>query len=230
MNYEIVDFDINSLLKINLNKSESVIAEAGSMMYMKNGINIRTEKHEEVSYTSLHHYAALQQSNKSEFLSEEDNGEIMFSPSSPGKILHFELNNTSICSDSLSFLCCTSGLKFTQKGSIDGLLSGAGLFKETFTGNGHLFLKCFGDFMSIELKEGEKISIDTGHLLAHDESVDVKILKSDGDRFDSFAEGEILVCEFTGPGKVWLQSRNRSEFAKVIQTFLPKRKISRMPD
>lgn len=121
-------------------------------------------------------------------------------------------------------------MKLEQKGSIDGLLSGAGLYKETFKGTGHLFLKCFGDFMHVELKEGEKISIDTGHLLAHDESVELTILKNEGDRFDSFAEGEILVCEFTGPGKVWLQTRNRSEFAKVIQTFLPKKRISRLPD
>ena len=95
---------------------------------------------------------------------------------------------------------------------------------ETFRGTGDIFLKCFGDFMSIELREDETVAIDAGHLLAHDESVTSTILSSSDGRFDQFAEGEILVGEFKGPGRVWLQTRNRSEFAKVIQTYLPKKK------
>ena len=64
------------------------------------------------------------------------------------------------------------------------------------------------------------ITVDTGHMVAYDEGVTMSLRKASGGLVQSFKSGEGIVFDFTGPGRVWLQSRNPNEFLSFIQAAI----------
>lgn len=55
--------------------------------------------------------------------------------------------------------------------------------------------------------EGEKYIVDNGHLVAWNTKYVMERVASGG-IISGFASGEGLVCKFTGPGTVFIQTRN----------------------
>ena len=66
-----------------------------------------------------------------------------------------------------------------------------------------------------QLQPGEQHIVDNGHLVAW--SCDYRIEKAGGGTMGSLKTGEGLVCRFTGPGSVYVQTRNRDEFQAFIR-------------
>jgi len=64
--------------------------------------------------------------------------------------------------------------------------------------------------------------VDTGHIVAFEPTLDFK-LRRVGSWFSTFFSGEGFVCEFTGHGKLWVQTRNPSEFGSLVGPKLPPR-------
>ena len=89
------------------------------------------------------------------------------------------------------------------------------------SGNGPLLLSCFGALDKWELAPGESITVDTGHMVAYEDTVQMTIRKaSGGGLVQSFKSGEGLVFDFQGPGRVWTQTRNPNELMSWIQSFV----------
>ena len=86
---------------------------------------------------------------------------------------------------------------------------------------GDIFLSCYGAVTVKELGAGETYIVDTGHMVAFDESVTYKIKKAAKGLMSTVLSGEGLTCEFSGPGKVWIQSRNIKGFAALIAKLSP---------
>jgi uncharacterized protein (AIM24 family) len=63
--------------------------------------------------------------------------------------------------------------------------------------------------------------IDNGHLVAWPEDMEYKIQKASSGWFSSATSGEGLVCRFTGPGRVLIQTRNPGGFGQWIRQFIP---------
>lgn len=223
MNYEILNQGNNELLKFNLQKNEPILAEAGSMMYMGASVKVSTPEDPTVNARTLSELISNAEEVKSKFECDEG-GTLCLAPSTPGSILKIDVKEKAIIADGMSFLASGDKFTFTRMGSLQGMLWGAGLFLEKVEGEGELFLKSYGSPHLFELGENDAIEVDTGHLIAFEETMSYTIRKPESGRFDQFAAGEWIVTEFKGPGKIWLSSRNRSEFAKVINKFLPKKK------
>ena len=58
--------------------------------------------------------------------------------------------------------------------------------------------------------------MDTGHIVAFNDTLDFSITKAGGSWISSFLGGEGLVCKFKGKGTVWCQSHNASGFGKIL--------------
>jgi uncharacterized protein (AIM24 family) len=67
------------------------------------------------------------------------------------------------------------------------------------------------------LEAGQGITLDTGHMVAYEDSVQMTIRKATGGLVQTFKSGEGLVFDFVGPGKVWTQTRNPNELLGWIQ-------------
>ena len=102
-----------------------------------------------------------------------------------------------------------------------GIFSGAGLFVVKASGNGLVFFNSFGAIHTLELAAGEELIVDTGHLVAWDADMQYKVAKASSGIMSSLTSGEMLVCKFTGPGKVYTQSRNPGSFGGWVGSIIP---------
>ncbi|MCU0302180.1 MAG: TIGR00266 family protein [Candidatus Nanopelagicales bacterium] len=98
--------------------------------------------------------------------------------------------------------------------------SGEGLILLRCTGQGQVLMSAYGAIRPYTLAPGEKMSVDTGHVVAFDESVQYQVRKA-GSWKSTILGAEGLVTDFSGPGRLWLQTRSSSDFVNWIQSKLP---------
>ena len=103
--------------------------------------------------------------------------------------------------------------------------SGEGLLLLRCTGAGDLLMSSYGAIRRHDLAPGETMTLDTGHVVAFDESVRYGVRKAGGWK-SSILGGEGLVTDFTGPGRVWFQTRNVSDFVQWMISKMPAQRSS----
>ena len=218
MNYEILYKPSFSALKVTLSAGESIIAEAGAMVSMSEGINIETKARGGI-FGSLKRSVLGGESFFMNTFTASKEGEVIFAPPLPGDIYPVELSGT-IYTQSHAYIASTEGITIDTKwGGAKTFFSREGLFLLKITGNGTVFLSSYGAIHEIKLQAGQKYTVDTGHIVSFEEGVGYKVKTVGGIKSTLFS-GEGLVCELTGPGKITLQTRNLS----ALITMLPKEK------
>jgi uncharacterized protein (AIM24 family) len=88
------------------------------------------------------------------------------------------------------------------------------------SGTGNMFVSSFGGILKKELKVGEKFVVDNGHIVAFPASMPYAIERMGEGMTGMVTTGEGLACAFTGPGTIYLQSRNLRTFAEQLNPFL----------
>ncbi|MBF6060995.1 TIGR00266 family protein [Nocardia terpenica] len=102
----------------------------------------------------------------------------------------------------------------TKWGGFANLFGGEGGFGLRAHGRGEVVLGVFGAIDVFDLQPGEPVAIDSGHVVAYDLSIKFGIRRAvSGRSLQSLKSGEGLVFDFTGPGRVLLQTRNPGAFA-----------------
>ncbi len=102
----------------------------------------------------------------------------------------------------------------TKWAGFANLFGGEGGFGLRAHGQGEVVLGVFGAIDVIDLQPGEVVTIDSGHVVAYDLALNFSIRRAvSGRSLQSFKTGEGLVFDFTGPGRVLLQTRNPGAFA-----------------
>jgi uncharacterized protein (TIGR00266 family) len=108
----------------------------------------------------------------------------------------------------------------TQWGGFKNLFGSEGGFILRAEGAGPVVFSCYGALEVWNLGAGETISVDTGHMVAYESTVNMSIRQASGGVVQTFKSGEGLIFDFTGPGRVWTQTRNPNEFLGWIQAAL----------
>ena len=131
-----------------------------------------------------------------------------------------------------SYLAGDASLAISIQGSARGMLSGEGLFLLTVQGSGLLLLSSFGAIHTKELGSGEEYIVDTGHIVAFEDTMQWRIEKATGASqgiggffkglMTSALTGEGFVCRYRGPGKLYIQTRQLPGFARQLLPFLPR--------
>jgi uncharacterized protein (TIGR00266 family) len=221
MEHEILYKPSYSLLKIKLSGGESISAEAGAMVSMSDTIEMETKAKGGV-------FSALKRSmlgGESFFINTfkaAAPGEVTFAPSLPGDIHDLELKGQTIYVQSGSYIAGSPDIVVDTKwGGAKTFFSREGLFLLKVTGSGKLYLSSFGAIHKVDLTEGQKYIVDTGHMVAFDEGVNYSVRRAGGLKATLFS-GEGLVCELTGPGRIYLQSRSFGAFLSFLIPRLPK--------
>jgi uncharacterized protein (TIGR00266 family) len=115
-----------------------------------------------------------------------------------------------------------AGLKLdTQFQGLKGLFTGEGLFFLHVSGAGTLVVSAFGALDEVPL-DGELI-VDSGHVVAFEETLSYSLGKAGGSWLQSFLGGEGVVMRFRGRGRLLVQSHNRTEFGRALGGRLPPR-------
>ncbi len=110
----------------------------------------------------------------------------------------------------------------TQWGGMANLFGGEGGFGFRASGQGEAIVSVYGAVDYMDLAPGEVVTIDTGHVVAYDLAMQFRMRRAvEGRSIQSMKTGEGWVFDFTGPGRVLLQSRNPEAFAHWVGEMIP---------
>jgi len=104
----------------------------------------------------------------------------------------------------------------TKWGGFKNMFGSEGGFILRAEGQGSMVVAAYGAIEAWDLEPGQTITLDTGHMVAYQESVQMALRKVTGGLVQTFKSGEGLVFDFTGPGRVLIQTRNPNEFLSFI--------------
>mgnify|MGYP000884398466 CR=1 FL=1 len=120
------------------------------------------------------------------------------------------------------WLASTTGVEIDAKwGGMKNLFGGEGGFIVRASGEGDVVLACFGALDVWDLAPGERFVLDSNHMVAYDETVTYILRRAvEGKTIQSMTSGEGLVFEFTGPGKVYGQTRSPQSLISWLSNTL----------
>ncbi len=213
-----IEGDLLPVVTCKLAKGESVITENGGMSWMDDGIEMKTTTNGGVM-KGLGKMLSGESLFMNIYTAEKEGAEIAFASSFPGQILEFNLNNETIIAQKRAFLCSEStvdlAIHFRKKLGA-GFFAGEGFIMQKLSGTGKVFLEVDGAVIKKELKEGEKLKIDNGHVVAMTEYVKLDIETVKGMKNIVFGGEGLFVTTVTGPGTVWLQSMPIAKLSSLL--------------
>jgi uncharacterized protein (TIGR00266 family) len=232
IDYEIIGESIQ-MVEIELDPRETVIAEAGAMNYMDDGISFETKMGDgsepEAGFmgklVSMGKRAITGESLFMTHFTNTGSGKkhVAFAAPYPGTILPIslaEFNGQLLCQKD-AFLCAALGTKvgiaFNKKIGT-GLFGGEGFILQKLEGDGMSFLHAGGTIVRKELK-GEKILVDTGCLVAFTTGVDYSIERAGNLKSMVFGGEGLFLATLQGTGTVWLQSMPFARLAQRITSM-----------
>lgn len=211
-----------ALAVVTLRPEQSVKAEAGAMVSMSANVDLQSQAQGGIMGV-LKRAVVGESAFINTFTARGGPGEVTFAPPAPGDIVMLELANQSYFVQSGGYLASSPSIELDLKfGGAKSFFSGEGLFLMKLSGTGTLLISSFGAIRRKRLNPGERYIVDTGHIVAFETSVQYTIRKaSQQGFFRSMVSGEGFVCEYTGPGEIFLQTRNLSAFAGALKAFFP---------
>ncbi len=209
-----------TLLSCKLAPSEKLKAEAGAMVYMTPDVSIETVFGSGILSAIARKFLGGESLFVNIFTASQSGGEIGIAPEHVGDIQHMKLAGRTIMLQSGSYLCSSPDISVTpQFGGIRSFFGGEGLFLLKVSGSGDLFFSSYGAIIPIDIN-GSYV-VDTGHIVAFEDSLSFRVKKVGGWK-STFFSGEGLVCEFSGTGKLWIQSRVPDGFINWVTKLLPR--------
>ncbi|WP_343101219.1 TIGR00266 family protein [Romboutsia sp. MSSM.1001216sp_RTP31141st1_G3_RTP31141_220114] len=237
MNSHEIDYKLHGhdmqFVEIELDKGESVVAEAGSMMMMDEHISMETIFGDGSKKGGSKLFGAAKRvlTGESLFMTSFTNTsnnrkKVSFASPYPGKIIPIdlsEMNGKLICQKD-SFLCAAKGVSigidFRKKLGV-GFFGGEGFILQKLEGDGLCFIHAGGTIKKKELMPGEKLKVDTGCLVAMTKDIKYDIEFIGGIKNSLFGGEGLFFATLTGPGYVWIQSLPFSRLTSRVFASAP---------
>ncbi|MCK5693365.1 MAG: TIGR00266 family protein [Bacteroidales bacterium] len=237
LDYRIIGDDIQ-LVEIELDPRETVIAEAGTMMYMDSQVRFETKMGDgsepnQGLMGKLLSAGTRVLTGESLFVTHFTNHggskqRVAFAAPYPGKIIPVELAllGGSIIVQKDGFLCAAKGTKISitlNRRIGSGLVGGEGFILQKLQGDGMAFMHAGGTVIERRLNN-ESLKIDTGCIVGYTPGIDFNIETSGSLRSMIFGGEGIFLATLSGTGTVWLQSM---PIRKLVQALSPYGKNAR---
>ena len=223
--------DDTQYVEVTLDPGETVIAEAGSMMYMTPGIEMQTVFGDPSSsggfWNKIVSAGKRVLTGESLFMTTFTNTRsqgrehIAFAAPYMGRItpMHLDQMGGELICQKGAFLCGARGLQVSiafQKKIGVGLFGGEGFIMQRLRGDGIALVHAGGALMHRVLGPGEQLKLDTGCIMALSPSVQYDIQFIGGVKNTLFGGEGLFIATVTGPGPIWLQSLPFSRLAGSI--------------
>ncbi len=235
VDYEVVGSDMQMVL-VELDPGETVIAEAGAMNYMEDGIGFETRmgdgaRPDRGLLGKILDAGKRALTGESVFLTHFTNRSgagrrrVAFAAPYPGRIIPLDLGRLrgEVLCQKDAFLCAALGTEISiafHRRLGTGFFGGEGFILQRLRGDGLVFIHACGTIVEKELR-GETLRVDTGCLVAFEPTVDYDIERA-GDLKSMFFGGEgLFLATLRGHGRVWLQSLPFSRLCDRILASAP---------
>ncbi|MEE8121055.1 MAG: TIGR00266 family protein, partial [Anaerolineales bacterium] len=212
---DIIDYTIYGddmqLVEVELDQGEGIRAEVGTLTYMEAGIEMQTSTGGGI-FKGLKRAITGESFFITTFLNNAaGKARVAFAAPYPGKIIPINLNDFGgriICQKD-SFLCAAQGIEieiaFTKRLGA-GVFGGEGFILQRLEGDGLAFVHAGGTIVEKDLAAGETLRVDTGCMVAFNDTIDYDIKFIGGFTNALFGGEGLFLATLTGPGKVYLQS------------------------
>ncbi|KAI9172509.1 hypothetical protein HJFPF1_02011 [Paramyrothecium foliicola] len=208
--YRISHRDCNTILTIQLAMGAPLSAKPGAMIAMSHSVTLKGQL--KFSVKKMVAGADIGTTHLT------GPGEILLGPPMLGDITSLRLTGKEqwmVGQD--AYLASTQGIikDHKRQNFSKAMFSGEGLFVYKIGGTGLLWLTSFGAIIRKDLVDGERYLVDNGHLIAWNCKYVMERVASGG-IISGLASNEGLVCKFTGPGTVFIQTRNPKAFGAFM--------------
>lgn len=224
---EALDYTIQGdnlqVARVSLKHGQEVYAEAGKMVYKTPNVNWDTRMTGNTLGEKL--LGALRRTVTGEslfvtYFRAEGPGEVGFAGNYPGRIQAFQLApGQSLMAQRDAFLFAQPSVQLSValvKKLGAGFFGGEGFILERLTGPGLVFIHAGGDFVEFTLAPQQRIQVETGNIVAFDETVDYDIEYVGGIKTAIFGGEGLFLTTLTGPGKVVLQSMTLQKMRREL--------------
>lgn len=232
IDYRIFGSDIQ-VLEVELDPNETVIAEAGAMVYMEESIAFETKMGDgsepDAGFMGKLFSAGTRLiTGESLFMTHFTHrgsygkSRVAFSAPYPGTIIPVDLSTLpqGLIVERSGFLAAARGTKisihFNQKFGA-GFFGGEGFILQKLTGDGQAFVHAGGTVIEKKLNN-ELLRVDTGCIVAFEPSIDFSVARAGGLKSMIFGGEGLLLATLRGTGRVWIQSM---PVKKLIQALAP---------
>lgn len=237
MNSHVIDYQIKGesiqIVEVELDPLETVIAEAGAMLFMEEGIQFEAKMGDGSSpnqslFDKLLSAGSRVLTGESLFMTHFTNrgnrkAKVGFSAPYPGTVIPVDLSaspNNELIVQKDGFLCAAFGTKLTivfNRKIGAGLVGGEGFILEKLQGDGKAFIHAGGTVIERALNN-ETLRVDTGCVVAFESQIDFDVETSGSLRSMIFGGEGIFLATLRGTGRVWLQSM---PIRKLVQALSP---------
>lgn len=223
------------MVEIELDPGETVIAEAGAMLYMEDGISFDTKMGDGSNpraglFDKVLAAGSRLLAGETLFITHFTNQgwgkkHVAFSAPYPGTILAINLQDhqNSLIFQKDAFLCAALGTKLTMRFNKKlgaGFFGGEGFILQNLQGDGMIFIHAGGTVIERQLNN-ETIRVDTGCVVGFEESIDFDIQQAGGLKSMVFGGEGLFLATLRGTGKIWLQSMPIRKLIAQLSSFGP---------
>ena len=234
IHYKIYGDDLQ-FVEIDLDPTETVIGEAGAMVYMEDGVAYETKMGDgsqpDQGWLGMLGGAAKRAiSGESVFLTHFTNrsqsmSRVAFGAAYPGKILGIDLDQVGgrLIAQKDAFLCAALGTEVSivfNKKIGSGLFGGEGFILQQLKGDGLVFVHAGGTIVEKQLN-GDRLRVDTGCVVAFESQINYDIQTVSSIKSALFGGEGVFLTTLQGTGRVWLQSLPFSRLADRVLEFAP---------
>jgi uncharacterized protein (TIGR00266 family) len=214
------------IIRCHLKPGQELFAEAGKMVYKTASISWETKMSGASIGDKIWGAVKRKLMGESLFLTyfkATANGEVGFAGNYPGRVQAFDLKpGQSILVQRDSFICAQTTVQLNialVKKLGSGFFGGEGFILEKLTGPGIAFIHGGGDFVEFQLAAGEMIQVDTGCIVAFDESVSYDIQFVGGIKTAIFGGEGLFLATLSGPGRVIIQSMTLEKLRRELSVM-----------
>lgn len=211
-----------SVARLGLSSGEAVRVESGAMMAMSPTVNLQSRAEGGVMKSLKRAALGGESLFVSTYTATADSSFVDVASRLPGDIGVYNVADpVALFISRGSWLANEAGVELdTQWGGFKNMFGSEGGFIVRASGRGQVVFGCYGAMEEWNLAAGEKVTVDSGHMVAYEGSVSMNIRKATGGIVQMFKSGEGLVLDFEGPGRVWVQSRNPNELLGWISASI----------
>lgn len=222
MKYEILYQPSFSVARLMMEPGDTIRAESGAMVSMSPTISMDSKMQGGLgkAFGRLLGGESLFQTT---FTATHGPGELLLAPAALGDIVAIPMNGSGMMVTSGCYLAGDTSLNIETKVNVRSFFGGEGLFIMRVSGSGALLLSSFGAIYVVDLQPGQPYIVDTGHIVAFSDTMQFEVHRAAKSLWGSFTSGEGFVATFTGPGRIYIQTRAPQSFGPWISQFVPTR-------
>ncbi len=222
MRYRIIGQTVPAV-ECELNKGESMFTQSGAMIWQTQGLTMSTNGRGGIA-RSLGRMFTGESIFMNNYTSEVDGAVIAFGSTVPGTVVPVDISQGELICQKGAFLCAEQSVDikaaFAKKFS-SGLFGGEGFILQRLFGRGMAFLEVDGDMVERILAPGEVIKVDTGNVVAFENTVNYEVETVKGLTNIIFGGEGLFLTRLTGPGRIILQTQNFNDFIGRVAARIP---------